>query len=217
MKIVTDKERDEHDFYPTDIRVCRAALRKLPVRGFSTIIDAGAGTGVWGEVIKPRFSCKLIGVELRDVTPHPLYNQWVTGDFITVDLPDADLVTGNPPFLYALEFTQRGLQLIKRRTGVLYYLLPLNFLAGKERKELIYDVIPPQDVYVLSLRPSYSADGKTAINTQYALYKWDMGKPIKAPTLHFMDYKADTKPKGVSKEALALWETISRIKSSKNQ
>lgn len=217
MKIQTDKERDPDDFYPTDVRVCKAALRKLPPLNFSRVIDAGAGSGVWGTAIKPRIACTLIGVELRQVEPHPLYNQWITGNFMTVDLPDVDLVTGNPPFLFALEFVLRGLQLVQKRTGVLYYLLPLNFLAGKERKELIYDVIPPQDVYVLSLRPSYSADGKTAINTQYALYKWDMGKPIKAPTLHFMDYKADTVPKGVSKEARALWETISRIKSSKSQ
>ena len=208
-------ERDPFDYYPTDIRIPQAALRKLPTRGFSTVIDAGAGSGIWGEVIKPRFLCNLIGVELREVEPNPNYTRWITGDFLTVDLPPCDLVTGNPPYLLALEFVLRGIELVKRRVGVVYYLLPLNFLAGKERKELIYDVTPPQDVYVLSLRPSYSADGKTAINTQYALYKWDFGKPIKAPTLHFLDYKADTAPKGASKQALALWEAVCRMKSSK--
>lgn len=211
----SDNQRDELDYYPTDIRIPQAALRKLPVRGFSTVIDAGAGSGIWGDVIKPRFLCNLIGVELREVEPNPNYTTWITGNFLTVDLPHADLVTGNPPYLYALEFVLRGLELVKRRTGVLYYLLPLNFLAGKERKELIYDVIPPQDVYVLSLRPSYSADGKTAINTQYALYKWDMGKPIKAPTLHFMHFKQDTAPRSVSLAGLALWEALCRMKSSK--
>ena len=186
------KKRDPNDFYPTDPLVVQAAVRRLASIGFSVVIDVGAGTGVWGEVIKKHISCKLIGVEVRrEAPPNPVYDQWITDDFMHVDLPFADLVIGNPPFKFAQEMLLRGWQLVERRVGVVYFLLPLNFLGSIRRKKYIYDVFKPQNVYVLSNRPSYSGDGKTANRTEYAFYKWDFGKPRTAPVLEFIDHEVE--------------------------
>jgi len=117
--ISTDKAlrpRDPHDHYPTNIEVARAALRE--VAGFMehpTILDAGAGDGVWGQAARDIFLFSIIhGVELREIEqPNNAYNLWVAGqNYATYQpAPDRkyDLAIGNPAFgdLHSTRETQR--------------------------------------------------------------------------------------------------------------
>ena len=87
MTIITTtkqmRPRDANDFYPTPLKVCQQALSLLPL-GYipDTILDPGAGTGVWGQSAKERWPyAHLTGVELRNVAPHDAYDDWYQDDF----------------------------------------------------------------------------------------------------------------------------------------
>lgn len=63
-------DRRPFDFYSTDPKVCDYALSHLPDRKFEHIVDAGAGTGVWGFAARKLYpKAHIVGVELRDIQP----------------------------------------------------------------------------------------------------------------------------------------------------
>jgi len=197
--IQTDKTlRDRHpqDFYPTSGVVVGAALRRVkPTEGINTILDVGAGTGVWGEVAKRRYfpKAKIVGVELRPVPLNIHYDHWISGDFRLVKIPyEIDLVMGNLPFMYAEPCFKRSVELVKPRKGKIMFLLPLTFLAGQDRRLDIYGEYPPTHVYVLSRRPSFIHEGAKAgktDNTEYAFYFWDFALPPDEPRIRWVDWQ----------------------------
>jgi len=168
--------RREHDYYPTPAPFAEAGLSLLP-DGFAprSILDPGAGAGVWGNVARARWPKAMItGVELRD-EPHPeAYNGWVNMDFrlwmeagITYDL-----VMGNPPYKYAEEFVRESLVRLTHR-GWLVFMLRLAFLESRKRLRLWADS-PPVTVAVCANRPSFTGDRKTNA-TAFAFFVWQQG------------------------------------------
>lgn len=65
----------------------------------------------------------------------------------------------NPPFALAREFIERWFDFVKDG-GYVIYLLRLNFLGSKARKEF-FDKMMPKYIYVHHKRMSFSEDGKT--------------------------------------------------------
>lgn len=184
------RKRHPQDFYPTEIGVCRAALTLIKTSIISTIIDPGAGTGVWGQAAREKYAnrAKIWGVELRDVPPSEYYDTWLQSDFMTAELPHADLVIGNPPYKFAEQFVRKSIELVSRNAGYVLLLLPWNFCGGQDRRTGLWARYKPTAVYVMSRRPSFTGDKKTDM-TEYGLYLWDLGKTVKDPALRYFDWK----------------------------
>lgn len=177
MIIQTTKEmrpRDEHDFYPTPIGLCRAALGMLP-RSFrpKTIIDPGAGNGVWGVAARGYWPWTTIeGIELRPSVKPFVYDSWLDStNYLDWEIGyQRDLIMGNPPYRHAEEFIRKALSEL-RPAGYLVFLLRLAFLEGQERGAGLWREFPPLKVGVCSRRPSFTDNGKTDA-TAYAVYIW---------------------------------------------
>ena len=91
-----------------------------------------------------------------------------------------DLIMTNPPFSKALEFMVHGIN----RCKTMLLLLPLNYL-GSQKRHKFYSVNPPDSLFVLSKRPSFTPDGKTAAK-DYGWYLWQTGEKHVKPGLHFL-------------------------------
>lgn len=188
MPIITTtkqmRPRDPQDFYPTPPNVIAAALARADsLLAFppATIIDPGAGTGVWGIGAKRLWPCcNITGIELRDVEPPAIYDDWYQEDFRLWQrgVFGVDLVMGNPPYKHAEQFVRLGLGLLAHN-GVMVYLLRLAFLEGQDRGRDLWAKYPPFLVEVCSERPSFTGDGHTDA-TAYALFYWRKGWKGKA-------------------------------------
>lgn len=190
-------DRRPHDFYPSPVAVCHAALKLIPYTVQpQRILDPGAGTGVWGQAARQRWPLADIdGVEIREeANGSPDYTTWWRGDFLAAPLSDSyDLIIGNPPFAnntrnadgtvardrrYAEKFVRRALALTADGGRVLF-LLRLAFLEGQERARGLFNDYPPAQVAVLANRPSFMPvdhikAGKTDA-TAYAIFMWQKG------------------------------------------
>lgn len=168
--------RRQEDFYPTPEPPVIAALDCLP-SGFMphTILDPGAGTGVWGDVARRRWpDAAITGTELRSELPTSAYNAWRDGNFLTMPWYQTfDLVIGNPPYKLAEEFVRRSVELTNHN-GYIVLLLRLGFLEGQARGESLWRELRPAKVAVSSMRPSFTGDGKTD-GSAYATFVWQIG------------------------------------------
>jgi len=185
-------KRRPNDFYPTaevDVRrgldflwdtlACSNPDRGRPNSAWSpTVLDPGAGAGVWGRVLR-EFCCPrlVIGVELRDVARPPEYDQWAVGNFLGRHGPLAsyrfDLVIGNPPYRDGEGFCRRSLELLDEG-GHLLFLLRLTFLESQKRGEGLFKEHPPLRVGFCKRRPSFSGDGRTSPDA-YCYLIWRKG------------------------------------------
>jgi len=208
--IQTDKplrKRDEFDFYPTPIELCRAVVNLLPDNWKRTslhVLDPGAGSGVWGEAVRERYKyCTISGVEIRDL-PHPKpYTFWHPNtDFLEFSKKpfSYDIIIGNPPYKLAEKFIFESFEMLAPG-GWLVFLLRLAFLESKQRYDNLFksNLSKPNHVYVSVRRPSFTGDGKTDA-TAYAIYLWNKrfiprhlatNKHEMVTTLHWLDWNYD--------------------------
>jgi hypothetical protein len=101
-------------------------------------------------------------------------------DFLSqTELFDGDIIT-NPPYKYAKEFVEKGLELVNDGNKVIMF-LKLQFMEGKARKKLFIQH-PPKTIYVSSSRITCAknadfemmkAGGGSAV--AYAWYVWEKG------------------------------------------
>lgn len=209
MIITTNKPmraRDPHDFYPTPLAVCEAALNLLPqdvVRCRSCdhefIVDPCAGTGVWGVAARKRWPMAYIsGNDIRDLPQPPEYDQWIPSwNFLTQAVGGlADVVMENPPYKDAEAFIRKSIKWCNAG-GYVVALLRLAFLEGQARARGLWRDFPPQSVHVLSARPSFMPDdhekaGKTDA-TAYAIFIWQEGWHGET-ALRWLDWKPKQQP-----------------------
>ncbi len=176
--IFTNKDlppRREYDFYPTPLSFARTALDLLPLAFYPrSIIDPGAGTGIWGEAAKAKWPKSIInGYEIRQEDQPGEYNYWKTGDYLDIEITGGvSLVMGNPPYKFAEEFIRKSLDLLEDG-GYLVFMLRLAILESKKRMQLWKDY-PRKKVVVCANRPSFSGDGKTNA-TAFAFLYWEKG------------------------------------------
>lgn len=180
------RKRNLWDYYPTPPETIHLVLAALPMGLKPKVIyDAGAGKGEWGPSIKECYPKSwLVGIELYN-KPNPklrtAYDRWMREDYLQLfseEVPLAkelapDLILGNPPYKLAEAFIRKSLLLLES-DGVLLFLLRLAYLESADRGYGLWKDIPPQDVWVLSERPSFTGDGKTDA-TAYAIYSWQKG------------------------------------------
>jgi hypothetical protein len=167
--------RHEHDEYPTPAAAVRSLLdaaRYLPTG--MRWLDPCAGDG--GLIRAALDVCPTLAweaVEIQECHRQSLEatvgpGSVTIGDWLTMESPHRLLgaIVTNPPYAQALEFVQHA---IAWQPAVVAMLLRLSFLGSQGRASFFSEWMP--DVYVLSRRPSFTADGKTD-GTEYAWMVW---------------------------------------------
>lgn len=88
----------------------------------------------------------------------------------------------NPPYKYAKEFVEHGIELIQDGNYVIMF-LKLQFLEGKARREM-FKKYPPKYVYVFSSRQrcamngnfeKYANEGESHGAVAYCWFMWEKG------------------------------------------
>ena len=158
-----------HDFFPTPPAVTRAFIEAVPLPD-GLWCEPAVGAGHIVEAVGPRHTwCTF---DIREV-PAPAESKyhWASTDFLTQDITPGtfDVVITNPPFYLAEEFVRKALSCSTH----VAMLLRLAFLETRRREALHAE--HPSDVYVLSRRPSFMANGATD-NSAYAWFVWGPGR-----------------------------------------
>jgi predicted RNA methylase len=191
-----DATRLKHDNYETPFWVVEAmvpALKRI-VRNPRDILDAGAGTGNIGRVIRDAYpQASLVGVEKRRLRARALqaiYDNYVQVDFLNMFPAGVyyeavcDLCVMNPPYKLAFEFIDHAMSLSR----ITVALLKLDFLASQGRADWMRKHTPA--VYVIPKRPSFTPDGQTDWYN-YGWFVWagyDSRRTID-PTIHILKIK----------------------------
>lgn len=177
----TCKEREQNDFYATDPHALEIFLDKLKEDGIELhkVWECACGQGHLSNVLKTRgvnvWSTDLIdrgygegNVNFLTCLPGGRWN----GDILT-----------NPPYKYAKEFVEKGLELVDKGQYVIMF-LKIQFLEGQARLKL-FKQYPPKYVYVNSARQNCYINGdmskKMSNAVCYCWYIWEkgyMGEPI---------------------------------------
>lgn len=170
-------ERIKHDFYATPIDVVTNILSNydLSNKG-TTVLEPSAGNGNVSALIKTFYPEKNVtSIEIRESELLNLLDcsdSVIIGDFLKMDVDTRfDIIIGNPPYIYALEFVKKSLELLSD-DGVLIFLLRTAFLESKLRY-LFWQENPLTELYTLSKRPSFTGKGTDA--TSYSWFVWDKG------------------------------------------
>lgn len=172
--------RANNDFYPTPIELARKAIWTIPVEPFH-ILDAGAGTGIWGQAARQRYPfTSITGVDIQKLNKPPEYKFWFDEtDYLTWQPRSRyNIVVSNPPYYrigrdtMAYKFLEKSLQISEK---YVLFLLRNTFLAGKLRYKSLFSIRPPTDIYFLVERPSF-VDNKTERGMEYMLCLWDVTK-----------------------------------------
>lgn len=189
--------RNDHDFYATPPGFARAALRELPDDFVpATVLDPGAGTGVWGRACVEKWpQCLVGGVDLRDVPIPAGYTWWTPNqDFRTWQCHSPyDLVLGNPPFKHAEIFIRYAMTMLNAGRYCMY-LLRLAFLAEQDRYKRLWKEYPPKRVVVASRRIAFTGNNNP---NSYALFIWQqgwVGETTLGWMLHEDNAQEDAKP-----------------------
>lgn len=181
------KPRDAYDHYPTPEDVIEDAfeflLQECPQysrqrASYLSVLDPGAGTGVWGHVASRYLKLPVIdGVEVQERFPHPpRYDSWFNEDFFAFAEQvgaDYDLIVGNPPYRDARKFVETSYGLLQPGGHVLF-LLRLAFLEGQDRARTFWRKYPPKAIAIASKRPSFTGDGRTDA-IAYMICLWENG------------------------------------------
>ncbi len=175
------KERLEHDAYYTDPKLANYLVELLITEEGVSLpritLEPSCGKGAFARAIQD-YTSVLILNDIQDQREHLadiLDNQYsITsyfrqGDFKTYTPTDqADLILGNPPYNEAEAHVRHALEIVETN-GTVAFLLRLAFLESQERKAF-WKEFPPEAVYVLSKRPSFTGGGTD--NAAYGFFIW---------------------------------------------
>lgn len=195
-RMKSHRSRSPRDLYETPLALAEAAMMKIvPNKKIMTsqfsVLDAGCGTGVWGEAINHFFPV-VDGIDLEPrIGNTQYYDSIITMDYLHY-FPDEkyNIILGNPPYSLAEEFIRHSFELLREK-GSVYFLLRLSFLEGIRRGRGLFKEFPLKKVYVCSRRPSFfSSDGEhhTTDTLAYALFLWQKGYGDVCPDLDFLDW-----------------------------
>ena len=183
------RERPKHDVYETPYDVAYSALQYLTPREYEpdTVLDIGAGNGVWGKAYRDRFDKYwdrqavdegkdiLTGVEIRDLFQPNAYTHWHRGFDLLAPYQrqiqsQFDIVIGNPPYNKAEECVRFALS---RKPREVLMLLKLSFLESQKRGNNLFKEFPPYAVYVSMRRISFFKTEKSSTGDYAtALFHW---------------------------------------------
>lgn len=182
-----------HDFFPTPEPVTRAFLDACQLPD-GTWCEPACGDGAIVRAVGPRNL--WLTYDVRDVPApatgeldlHMPCTDWLERPMTS----PIDVLITNPPFYLAEEFVRKALSCATH----VAMLLRLAFLETRRRESLHRD--HPCDVYVLTRRPSFTANGATD-NTAYAWFVWgpDRGRrwyPLVTPQTNKPRRKSEALP-----------------------
>ena len=156
-----------HDFFPTPPGVTRAFIDACPLPD-GLWCEPAVGDGHIINAVGPREGWATF--DIRPVTVPTLSDYHRQLDFLTLD-PSArfNVIITNPPFYLAEEFVRKALTCADH----VAMLLRLAFLESRKREA--FHEAHPADVYVLSRRPSFVANGATD-SCAYGWFVWGPGR-----------------------------------------
>lgn len=173
--------RETHDFYPTWPPATKALLAVERFEG--AIWEPACGDGAMSRVIEEA-GYNVISTDLVDRG----YGQGGC-DFMMEWSPRAPNIVTNPPFRWAVEFTNRALFLT---TGKVALFLRLAFLEGVERGRW-FGATPLARVWVMSRRVPIQRgriadDGDSSGMMAFAWFVWDH-RYLGRPEIGFLDWQ----------------------------
>lgn len=162
------ENRQKEDYYATDPK---AVTLLLEVEKFNhNIWEPACGEGHISkelekhgyEVVSTDLYYRGFGTQMDFLEENPIND--FNGDIIT-----------NPPYKYALEFCQRGIEILNTGNKMAMF-LKLQFLEGKKRKNFFLSN-PPKTIYVSSSRLECGKNGKFTNGSAvcYAWFVWEKG------------------------------------------
>ena len=175
------KDREINDYYATDPKALEIFLDRLKEDGIELhrVWECACGQGHLSNVLKNRG----VYVASTDLVDRGYGEDCI--DFLKFEsgyLLDLDILT-NPPYKYAKEFVEKGLELVNKGHYVIMF-LKIQFLEGQARLKL-FKQYPPKYVYVNSARQNCYINGdmskKMSNAVCYCWYVWEkgyMGEPI---------------------------------------
>lgn len=173
--------RKKSDFYETPYSLSRLLLDNEDFATCPSILEPACGKGAIVAILK-EYNLK------GSITAYD-----VESDFLKEERGFACVIS-NPPFSLAKEFILKAKQVCTTKFA---FLLPLSYLHGKERHDLIYSDprFPLKKVWIFTRYPLLGErlrkDGKT--NTGMMVYAWFVWqKRYKGePTIGWLDNDAD--------------------------
>lgn len=139
----TSKNRSDNDLYTTDPEALERLLKVKKLH--SSVWECACGLGHLSNVLR----ANKYKVYSSDIKNYGYINQDEELDFLSYsqkgDKANLDIVT-NPPYLKALEFCAKALEIINDGYYVVMF-LRLQFLEGKQRKAF-FKKFPPKEIYV---------------------------------------------------------------------
>jgi hypothetical protein len=174
-------DREPDDFYPTPPCATQALLAVERFTG--AIWEPACGTGDMSRVLAAA-GYDVVSTDLID-------RGFGEGgrDFLCEWVPLAPNIVTNPPFKWAVQFTERALQLT---TGKVALFLRLAFLEGQDRGRW-FPQTPLARVHIMSRRVPIQKgrlpeDGENSGPLAFAWFVWEHGH-VGAPELRFLDWK----------------------------
>lgn len=168
------KERAKNDYYSTDPRSTRAMLAQVTFDGEIWEPTAGRHKMV-NELIAAGYAVKA-----TDLVDYGFGDEQV--DFLKYEGTYAGNFCFNPPYQYAMEFVEKGLELLQPGKKMVVYLRTL-FLEGQKRYERIFKQKHLKEVLVFSARQVCSkvddySEGSAVSYSFFVFEKDFIGDPI---------------------------------------
>lgn len=172
----SDKDREINDFYSTDpksLHLFLDALKKdKEIKLSKNIWECACGKGHLSEVLKERG----YNVYSSDLVDRSYGRPNINFLEDTIDFSNFDILT-NPPYRYAKEFVERGIDIVGDGHYVIMF-LKIQFLEGQARREL-FNKYPPKYVYINSARQTCYINGdmskKMSSAMCYCWFIWEKG------------------------------------------
>jgi len=144
----TDQDREENDYYATDPNAVDVLLS---VEEFNNNVwECASGEGHLSKRLKD-FGYNVFSTDLIDRG----YCDKQLNFLSCTEKFEGDIIT-NPPYKFAQEFVEKGMELTNNKLALF---LKLQFLEGKARK-ILYEKYPPHTVYVSSSRILCAKNGE---------------------------------------------------------
>ena len=168
----TEEERETNDWYATDPVAAEWLLKLENIN--KNIWEPACGSGELSKV----FESAGHRVMSSDLIDRGFGKAGI--DFLNCNKTfDGDIIT-NPPYKFAQEFVEKGLEVVTEGNKVIMF-LKLQFMEGKARKKL-FERYPPKTIWVSSSRITCAKNadfkkmkdaGGSAV--AYAWYIWEKG------------------------------------------
>lgn len=182
-------ERVENDFYATDpIAVKKLLTSYSGIDGL--ILEPCVGQGHIAEAIKNFYTNprEIVGVDIVNRG----YPNTIVVDFLKWETDQKfDSIISNPPYSLAMEFVEKGMELLNN-DGVMAMFLKIQFLEGSKRKEM-FEKYPPKYIYVFRNRMATWKDGQPkdhngkrwATTMCHAWFIWEKGS-VTEPVIRWL-------------------------------